>query len=217
MGEALTIGRLPILVSLGSTNLTKRGEDIINALGEFVGDIEDRSTDDTSTLDGSQIRIGQIVLMNDRAPSSRSSNPHHFPGMRAREHHITEVRTGTANDPGGSNDDTVENGTIDHVAFVYRSPSRKWVRGCRGSGIGDDFITIVTMNPSSRGFDICELRGVSWANGFYRLGYQVEDLDTILGAVGRRALMTASAVAKRCSHLSTSSTWQTIGTTADPR
>ena len=188
MGKALTIGRFPILVSLGSTNLTKRGEDVVNALGELVGDIEDRSTDDTSTLDGSQIRVGQIVLMNDRTSSSRSPNPYHLPSMRAREHHITEVRTGTADDPGGSNDDTVENGAIDHVAFVYHSPSGKWVRGCRGSGIGDDFITVVAMNPSSRGFDVCELRGVSWANGFYRLGYQVEDLDTILGAVGRSSV-----------------------------
>ena len=184
----LTIGRFPILVSLGSTNLTKRGEDVVNALGELVGDIEDRSTDDTSALDSSQIRVGQIVLMNDRAPSSRSPNPHHLPGMCAREHHIPEVGTGTADDPDGSNDDTVENGAIDHVAFVYRSPSRKWVGSCCGSGIGDDFIAVVAMDPGSRGFDVCEFRGESRANGFYRLGYQVEDLDTILGAVGRRSV-----------------------------
>ena len=217
MGKALTIGRFPILVSLGSTNLTKCGEDVVNALGELVGDIEDRSMDDTSTLDSSQIRIGQIILMNDRAPSSRSPNPHHLPSIRAREQHIPEVRTGTADDPGGSNDDTVENGAIDHVAFVYRSPSRKWVRGCRGSGIGDDFIAVVAMDPGSRGFDVCELRGVSRANGFYCLGYQVEDLDTIFGAVGCSSIDDRFDSSQQVFPLSTSSTWQVMGMTTDPQ
>ena len=217
MGKVLTIGRLPILVSLGSTNLTKRGEDIVNALGELVGDIEDRSADDTSTLDDSQIRVGQIVLMNDRTSSSRSPNPYHLPSMRAREHHIPEVGTGTADDPDGSNDDTVEEGAIDHVAFVYRSPSGKWVGSCCGSGIGDDFIAVVAMDPSSRGFDVCELRGVSRANGFYRLRYQVEDLDTIFGAVGCSSIDDRFDSSQQVFPLSTSSTWQAMGVTTDPR
>lgn len=188
MGKVLTIRRLPVFVPLGSANLTKCGEDVINALGELVGDIKDRSTDETSTFDGPQIRVCQIVLMDNRTPCSGGPNPHHFPSLRTREQHVPEVRAGTADDPDGSNYDTVEKSAFDHVAFMYRSPSYKRVGLRSRGGIGDDFVAIVAVNPSSRCFHVSELRDIRRAGGFHGLGYQVEDLDSVTGGVGRSGI-----------------------------
>ena len=167
----LTIGRLPVLVPLGPTNLAKRSEDVVNALSELVRYIKDRSTDETSTLDSPKIRAGQIILMNNRTPSPWGSNPRHLPGVCTREQHVPKIRTGTANDQGGPNYDTVYMRAVDHVALMCRSLSCKRVRRRGRGGVDDDFVTVVAVNPNIRGFHVIEPRGVSRADGFRSLGY----------------------------------------------
>lgn len=118
------------------------------------------------------------------------------------------MRTRTADDPDGPNDDAVEEGAIDHVASVYRSPSHRWARSSSGSGDGDGPITIVTVNPRSGSFNVGELRSVNRGND-----YQAEDPDPILCRISRVTLMTASTAAKKCFHLSISVGWHTVGVT----
>ena len=166
----LTIGWFPIFIPLGSADLTKRGKHIVNALGKLVGNIKDRPSDDTSPLHSSQIRVSQILLVNNRTPRPRSSDPNDLSSVCAREQHIPEMGARTADDPRGSNDDAVQDGATDHVTLVGRSPGRERVRCYRGGGVGNDFVTVVAVNPSTRGFDVSELRSVRGPNGFYGLG-----------------------------------------------
>ena len=181
----LTIDRFPVLVPLGSANFAKRGEDVINALCELVGDVEDRAADNGSTFNSSQVRIGQIILVDDRIPPPGRSNAHDFSGVRAREQNVSEMGSRTTDDPDRSNDNTVEDCATDDVAFVDRSPSGKWVRSCRRGGVGDNGITVIAVNPGSGGFDVRELRGVGRANRCYGIGYQVEQFDRAIGTKGR--------------------------------
>ena len=97
-----------------------------------------------------------------------------------------------------TNANAVQDGATDHVTFVNRSPDRERVRGCRGGGVGNDFITVVTVNPSLGGFDVNELRGTSGANVSYDLAQTLSKFKAILS--GRNiavALVTASTLVSR--------------------
>jgi len=81
------------------------------------------------------------------------------------------VRCRTTDDPDGPNDNTVEEGATNHIAFVCRSPRYEWVGCCRGGGVSDDFVTVVAVNQTPRGVDVSELRGPSRANSLDGLSY----------------------------------------------
>ena len=86
----LTIGRLPVLVPLGPADPAKRRKDIINSLRKLVGNVKDRPAHNTPSFGSSHIRVRQIVLMNNRVPSTRCPDAHYLPSIYAREQKISE-------------------------------------------------------------------------------------------------------------------------------
>lgn len=146
--DELTIGWSNISVPFGSADLDQCGEYVVNALGEVVRGVKNQTRDKGSFLGDPHVEVREIVLMNERISTSWGAEPRNLPIIRLLEQ-VDDDRSRSSVEQGGSDDNSVQGLAGNHDLLVLCSPCNEWDVVVGGGRVGDDFISIIAVNPRS--------------------------------------------------------------------